>query len=629
MASTLMKILVSLGLDSSEFDKGLGDAEGKAKGAGSNIAAGLSNIGGAVVLGGIAAAGAGVTALTGFLVSSIGPASDLNETLSKVGIVFGKNADEVIAFGQGAATALGMTENEALTAAGTYGNLFRAMGMTEDTGADMSISLVGLAGDLASFNNMDPTMVLDKLRAGLSGEVEPLRSLGVNLNQASIEAKALELGLWDGNDAIGAAAKAQASYALIMEQTTLAQGDFARTSEGLANQQRILKASFGDLKAKIGTALLPAVTSITKKIGELFGNEQFKAWIDGFIVKIGELAMGVVNAIPVVIAWFQNVATWLSENQGVMVGILAALGVAVAVFAYGVITSMAPVVLSMLPVIAVMAAIGAAAYLVYQAWTTNFGGIQSTLTALWTNTLQPIFSAIVTWFTTNIPVAIQALADFWNGTLVPIFTLLGEIWTTVLLPAMVTVFDWITANLIPLFLAVADVVGAVLGVALEALAGLWQNVLQPALVAMWNYLTNNIIPVVEKVAKWLNEKLAPAFEAISTAIGIVIGWLSDLATKLKNLDLPDWLTPGSPTPFEIGLLGIGAAMDTLNRKQLPEFQAGLELNPTVSGVTATGMGSGAAQFSSDEILMEIRALFSALPGVMKMSVMEGFAKAEN
>ena len=74
-----------------------------------------------------------------------------------------------------------------------------------------------------------------------------------------IEAKALEMGLFDGIGTIDANAKATASYALIMEQTSLAQGDFARTSGGLANQQRILSANMTNLKASIGTALLPAV----------------------------------------------------------------------------------------------------------------------------------------------------------------------------------------------------------------------------------------------------------------------------------------------------------------------------------------------------------------------------------
>src|SRR4030067_27587 len=89
------------------------------------------------------------------------------------------------------------------------------MGMTEQASAGMSMGLVTLAGDLASFNNMAPEEVLEKLRAGLTGETEPLKSLGVNLNQAMIQARALEMGLWDGIGTIDANAKATASYSFI------------------------------------------------------------------------------------------------------------------------------------------------------------------------------------------------------------------------------------------------------------------------------------------------------------------------------------------------------------------------------------------------------------------------------
>ena len=195
---------------------------------------------------------------------AINAASDLSETESKVGVVFGDQADAMLKWGESAAEAMGMSANEALAAAGTYGNLFRAMGIGVDVSAEMSQNLVQLASDLASFNNMNPDEVLDKLRAGLSGEVEPLRSLGVNLNQALIQQEALNLGIWDGVGAIDAAQKAQASYSLILKQTTLAQGDFDRTSEGLANQQRILAAAQEDLAATIGEYLLPTKTALVE-----------------------------------------------------------------------------------------------------------------------------------------------------------------------------------------------------------------------------------------------------------------------------------------------------------------------------------------------------------------------------
>ena len=251
-------------------DKASGEIN-KVTGAGNKLAAGFKSLTGISLgaAGALAIVGDAVSKAVAYSKESINAASDLSETTSKVGIVFGEASDLVLSFGKTAAESLGMSNEAALAGAAVYGNLFRAMGITESVSADMSTTLVQLAADLASFNNMDPTEVLDKLRAGLSGEVEPLRSLGVNLNQVIIQQKAMELGLWDGVGALDAATKAQASYALILEQTDLAQGDFERTSDGLANQQRILKAASEDLAAAIGEYLLPTQTKIVESQTQL------------------------------------------------------------------------------------------------------------------------------------------------------------------------------------------------------------------------------------------------------------------------------------------------------------------------------------------------------------------------
>lgn len=322
--STLAELFVKLGLDSSEFEAGIDNAEKK----GSTFGAKIGNILGKGL--GIAAAGAAtaIGAVGGMIASSIGPASDLAESTSKVGVVFGESSAAVLEWGKTTASSIGMSSNVALSAAGTYGNLFRAMGMTEDTSSEMSTSLVELAGDLASFNNMDPTAVLDALRSGLSGETEPLKRLGVNLNQAGVEAKAMALGLWDGEGAMSAAAKAQATYALVMEQTTLAQGDYARTANGLANTQRSLTATFEDIKSSIGAAFLPIVqqgagmllefagglkdiiqsgkplSEMMGDIGKLLGGSMGKITgmlsqiLPGAVTMITEIAKGIVQAIP-------------------------------------------------------------------------------------------------------------------------------------------------------------------------------------------------------------------------------------------------------------------------------------------------------------------------------------------
>jgi hypothetical protein len=197
-----------------------------------------------------------------FFKGAITGASDLSESISKNEVVFGAASDKVQEFGENAARAFGQSRAQALEATGVFGNLLRAVGLSEDKSADFSTTLTGLASDLASFNNTEVDEALNALRAGLVGETEPLKRFGVNLNDATLKAKALELGLSDGKETLDASAKAQAAYALILEQTELAQGDFARTSGGLANQQRILAAQWTDMQAKVGNLLLPAITKL-------------------------------------------------------------------------------------------------------------------------------------------------------------------------------------------------------------------------------------------------------------------------------------------------------------------------------------------------------------------------------
>lgn len=231
------------------------------------------------------AIGEGLTKLPGLFSGFLSSASDMNESLSKVGVVFGSSAGDIETFANSAATNLGITKQAALEAAGTFGNLFLALGLGQEPAAEMSENILTLSADLASFNNMDPTEVLEKLRSGLVGEAEPLRSLGVNINAATVEAKAMELGLAGANGELSEAAKVQARYALILEQTTTAQGDFARTANGNANQLRILKAQLGDLSAELGAVLLP----IAVKLGAVMIEHVVPALktVAGFVTILG------------------------------------------------------------------------------------------------------------------------------------------------------------------------------------------------------------------------------------------------------------------------------------------------------------------------------------------------------
>jgi hypothetical protein len=197
--------------------------------------------------------------------SVIGAASDLNETIAKTGEIFGDGAKDIEAFAEAASKNLGLSKRQALDAASTFAILGRLGDLTGKDLNNFAKDLTSLSTDLASFNNTTTDEAIIALGAGLRGESEPLRRFGILLNAAEVEAKALELGLGKTvtvngklKTVVDESSKVIARQALIMEQTSIQQGDFARTSDGAANQQKILAAEIENSKAKIGTGLLPA-----------------------------------------------------------------------------------------------------------------------------------------------------------------------------------------------------------------------------------------------------------------------------------------------------------------------------------------------------------------------------------
>jgi len=208
---------------------------------------------------GIGAVSAGAFALKTAFVDA---ASDLNEAQSKANVTFGESSSVISDFASDSAQAFGVSKRAAFEYTATLGNILQASGLTKDASADMSVELTQLAADMASFNNLDFDVALDKIRAGLVGEAEPLRSVGVLLSEAAVQAKAYASGIAQQGAKLTDAQKVQARYQIILEQTTNSQGDFARTSEGVANQQRILAARMEDLRAEIGQKLLPVTAEL-------------------------------------------------------------------------------------------------------------------------------------------------------------------------------------------------------------------------------------------------------------------------------------------------------------------------------------------------------------------------------
>lgn len=220
----------------------------------------------------------GATGLAGSLVAAGGlgklamGASDLNEVVSKSRVLFGDASKSVEDFATNAARDIGQSKASALEAATTFANLGKNTGLSGQALADFSTDLVGLSSDLASFNNSSPEEAVLAIGAALRGEAEPIRAFGVQLDDATLKQRALEMGLISTTTGtLPPAIKMQAAYKEILEQTKPALGDFDRTSEGAANQQRILKAEIKNLADGIGAGLLPMFQGAVQGAAALVG----------------------------------------------------------------------------------------------------------------------------------------------------------------------------------------------------------------------------------------------------------------------------------------------------------------------------------------------------------------------
>ena len=183
------------------------------------------------------------TALKDFATESVGLASDLQEVQNVVDVTFGNDAKTIETWSKKANKQFGLTELQAKKYTSTLGAMMKSSGLTGKAVTGMSTDLAGLAADMASFYNLDFETAFEKIRSGISGETEPLKQLGINMSVANLEAYALSQGIDTAYESMTQAEQVTLRYNYLMQATSDAQGDFARTSDSLANSQRILSTN--------------------------------------------------------------------------------------------------------------------------------------------------------------------------------------------------------------------------------------------------------------------------------------------------------------------------------------------------------------------------------------------------
>ena len=262
-------------------------------------------------------------------------ASDLTETIGKTEVVFGDLSGDVMTWSEGAVESMGLAQSTALDMASTFGDMAVGMGLSQGAAADMSTQLTQLAADLASFKNISADRAAEALTGVYTGETEALKSLGVVMTQANLQAFALSQGITTQVSAMSQAEQVQLRYQYVMAQTANAQGDFVRTGGNLANQSRALVQTLKQAGNAFGNLLIPQVTETVSWLRE---GVQSLAELDDR-TKTAILSVGAVTASigPLVLAGTKVVKLVTALKTAMAAASLGPVAIGVAAITAGVI----------------------------------------------------------------------------------------------------------------------------------------------------------------------------------------------------------------------------------------------------------------------------------------------------
>lgn len=272
-AESVGQIGLDLTVNDRSFKKQMVGIQGMAKKAGAALAAAFA-----------------VKKIIDFGASCIELGSDLAEVQNVVDVTFPRMSKQVDEFARNAAGSFGLSETMAKKFTGTFGAMAKAFGFNEQAAYEMSTALTGLAGDVASFYNISQDEAYTKMKAVFTGETEVLKDLGIVMTQNALDAYAMANGYGKVTAKMTEAEKVALRYQFVTDQLALASGDFIRTSDGWANQVRILQLQFDSLKATIGQGLINVLTPVIKVINLIINKlmslaNAFKSLTDMFAGK--------------------------------------------------------------------------------------------------------------------------------------------------------------------------------------------------------------------------------------------------------------------------------------------------------------------------------------------------------
>jgi|GEM_PF-2319172 len=267
------------------------------------------------------AAGVAFGALTGYAVKA---AADASEVQNAFEVAFGSSAKSAQAFAETLANDVGRSVTDLQGGMSRMQLVLTGMGVAAEKAAELTQALTQRGVDIGSLWNVSDAEALQAIVSGLSGETEPLKRFGAVISEAQVKAELLRLGFKGNAEQASEAAKAIARTNLILNKTTSAAGDAAKTAESTSNQFKRAQSEFKDAAISLGQQLLPAITEVTSKTADLI--EEFSKLPNE--VKLGGLALlglvAVSGPIAGAIAGLIKLIDYANKARTALAGIAAA-----------------------------------------------------------------------------------------------------------------------------------------------------------------------------------------------------------------------------------------------------------------------------------------------------------------
>lgn len=264
--------------------------------------------------------------------AAVDAASDLAESQNVIDVAFGYSASEINKWSQNLIDDFGMSELSAKTYAGTFKTLSNSMGVADESGKEMAMTLTELSSDMASFYNAEQDVAANALKGIFTGETESLKQFGVVMTDTTLSAYALSKGITTTYSSMSQSEKVMLRYQYVTEALSQAQGDFANTSDSLANQQRKLQAQLQTTAAELGAELLPIVEDVMEEVIKIV--REFDNWSDGSKKTVVQV-LALVAAIGPLMTAFGGINKLVGAGAGLFKTLSTAIGAARAAYANG------------------------------------------------------------------------------------------------------------------------------------------------------------------------------------------------------------------------------------------------------------------------------------------------------